>query len=522
MRKQILLFGIVVLLMGAVNVATNIPAEARMQTQPTLNQLIPLPVSVTPTGGTLTLSETTTVYVEAGHDEILAVAQYLADRLRPATGYPFEIVNEPQAGAIALTIGSSDAELGDEGYELQITPDGITLSANQPAGLFHGVQTIRQLLPPAIESTSVQDSPWTIPTGTIRDMPRFGWRGMMLDVARHFFSVDDVKRTIDLLAYYKMDRLHLHLADDQGWRIMINSWPELARIGGSMEVGGGRGGYYTQEEYADIVAYAASRYIIIVPEIDMPGHVNAALASYPELNCDGEAPELYTGTSVGFSSLCIDSDITYTFVDDVVREIAALTPGPYIHIGGDEAQATNPEDYRRFVERVQTIVESHGKQLVGWEEIAQIDLTNTALVQHWNIQPSYAAAAAQQGNSIIMSPANKAYLDMQYDDETPLGLNWAGIISVEDGYSWDPATFVPGVDENRIAGIEAPLWSETLESINDIEYMMFPRLCGYAEMGWSPAEGRSWDEYRIRLGAHGPRLEAMGVNFYDTSEVPWQ
>lgn len=341
----------------------------------------------------------------------------------------------------------------------------------------------------------------------------------MLDVARHFFGVDDVKRYIDLMAYYKLNRFHMHLSDDQGWRLMIDSWPDLATYGGSTAVGDGPGGYYTQAEYADIVAYAQSRYIVVVPEIDMPGHTNAALTSYAELNCDGQAPPLYTGTEVGFSSLCIDKEITFAFVGDVIREITALTPGPYVHIGGDEAHSTSAEDYLRFIERVQRIVQENGKQMVGWGEIARSELLPTSVVQHWH--GDFAQMAVQQGAKVIMSPASKAYLDMKYDVSTPLGLNWAGYISVQDAYTWDPATQVDGVSEGDVLGVEAPLWSETLETMADVEYMTFPRLPGYAEIGWSPASGRSWDEYRLRLAAHGPRLAALGVNFYRSPSVPW-
>jgi hexosaminidase len=301
---------------------------------------------------------------------------------------------------------------------------------------------------------------------------------------------------------------------------MINSWPNLATYGGSTEVGGGRGGYYTQADYADIVAYAQSRYITVVPEIDMPGHTNAALASYPELNCDGIAPPLYTGTEVGFSSLCIGKELTFTFVDDVVRELAALTPGPYIHVGGDEAHSTSPDDFVRCLERVQAIVQAHGKQMVAWGEIGRIKLLLTSIAQHWH--SDMARTAAQQGVKVIMSPASRTYLDMQYDASTPLGLHWAGYVTVEDAYTWDPATEVPGLTESDILGVEAPLWSETLQTMDDIEFMAFPRLPGEAEIGWSPAAGRRWDEYRLRLGAHGPRLAAMGVHFYPSPQIDFR
>ena len=488
----------------------------------TMGGIIPMPASVTATGGTFTLTATANIYVEPGTAEMTAIGQYLADKLNPATGYGMQVLTAtgaPTEGSIYLTTVGGDPALGEEGYELTVTQDLVTLVAYQPAGLFRGIQTIRQLLPPPIESSAVQPGPWKMAAGIIRDYPRFVWRGAMLDVARHFFSVDDVKRYIDLIAYYKMNRFHMHLSDDQGWRIMIDSWPNLATYGGSTEVGGGPGGYYTQAEYSDIVAYAQSRYIMVIPEIDMPGHTNAALASYAQLNCDGVAPPLYPGTDVGFSSLCIAKDITFNFVDDVVREIAALTPGPYFHVGGDEASATSAADYVHFVERVQTIVQSHGKQMVGWEEIARIDLFNTSVAQHWH--SALAQKAAQQGAKVIMSPASKAYLDMKYHASTPLGLIWAGYIDVQDAYTWDPATQVDGVSESDILGVEAPLWSETLQTIDDIEFMAFPRLPGYAEIGWSPATGRSWDEYRIRLGVHGLRLTAMGVNFYRSLLVPW-
>lgn len=488
-----------------------------------VENVIPKPVSVTAVEGAFTLTDAAGIYVDPGTDEMRAVGQYLADRLRPATGYALPVHTAdgaPEEGNLYLTTVGADAALGEEGYELIVAPHGITLVALRPAGLFHGAQTVRQLLPPSIERSTVQPGPWRLPAGTIRDYPRFAWRGAMLDVARHFFGVDDVKRYIDLMAYYKLNRVHLHLSDDQGWRIMIESWPNLAAHGGSTELGGGPGGYYTQAQYAEIVAYAQRRYITVVPEIDMPGHTNAALASYPALNCDGEAPPLYSGTDVGFSSLCIDREITFQFVDDVVREVAALTPGPFFHIGGDEAAATKAADYVRFVERAQAIVQSHGKRMVGWEEIAQADLLTTSIAQHWS--SDWARTAADQGAQVIMSPASRVYLDMKYDPSTSLGLSWAGTVDVQTAYEWDPAGQVEGVPESAILGVEAPLWTETIETLADLEFMAFPRLLGCAEIAWSPAAGRDWDEYRVRLGAHGPRLEALGVNFYRSPLVPWE
>jgi hexosaminidase len=494
---------------------------------PPIGNIIPMPVSITSSAGSFSLLNTADIYVEPGTAELTAIGQYLADKLNPSTGYGIQVLTTtgaPANGNIYLTTVGGDPTLGDEGYQLMVTSNLVTVVAYKPAGLFRGIQTIRQMLPAAIESATLQPGPWSMATGTVRDYPRFTWRGSMLDVARHFFSVEDVKRYIDLMAYYKLNVFHFHLSDDQGWRIMINSWPNLAIYGGGTQVGGTCPNcYYTQAQYSDIVAYAQSRYITLVPEIDMPGHTNAALASYAELNCNGVAPARYTGTNVGFSSLCISKPITYTFVDDVIRELAALTPGAYMHVGGDEASSTPTADYVSFVSQVQTIVQAHGKQMIGWEEIAQINgLSASSVAQHWNTTDSFAPTAVQKGAKVLMSPANKAYLDMKYYHKTRLGQTWAGLINTQTGYEWDPAAIVSGVPESSVLGVEAPLWTETIVTQSDMDYMAYPRLPGYAELGWSPVTGRNWSEYKIRLGSHGPRLTAMGVNFYRDTAVPWQ
>ena len=300
----------------------------------TKENLIPIPVSVQATAKVFEVAKETAIYVEG--EELLAIGEYLADKLRPSTGFELKVSTTsgaPKSGNIYITTTGTDATLGEEGYELTITEDLLTLAAAKPAGAFRGIQTVRQLLPDSIELSSVQKGPWEISTGKIRDYPTYAFRGAMLDVARHFFSVEDVKHYIDLIAGYKLNALHLHLSDDQGWRIEIKSWPNLATHGGSTQVGGGKGGYYTQEQYKDIVKYAADRYITIIPEVDFPGHTNAALASYPELNCNGKAPALYTGTEVGFSTVCVNKEITFKFVDDVMRELSEITPGP-IHPRG--------------------------------------------------------------------------------------------------------------------------------------------------------------------------------------------
>jgi hexosaminidase len=488
-------------------------------------RVIPAPVSVQPADGVaFTLTRATRILTPPGSAEARRVATYLAELLRRSTGYPLPVADGgvPAPDAITFVL-AADAQLGDEGYRLDVAGHGVTLRARRPEGLFRGVQTLRQLLPPAVEGARVSPGPWTVPGGRIVDRPRFAWRGASLDVVRHFFTVAEVERYLDLLALYKLNVLHLHLTDDQGWRIAIASWPRLATYGGSTEVGGGPGGYYTQRQYSDIVAYARERYITVIPEVDAPGHTNAALASYPQLSCNGHVPKLFTGTDVGFSSLCVDKPLIYKFIDDVIRELAALTPGPYIHIGGDEAQSLSGQQYGRFVEREQRIVQAHGKRTIGWQETAGASLLPTSVVQYWNTKGSSdeVRQAARRGAKVVLSPASRAYLDMKYDEHTTLGLEWAGHIDVRDAYGWDPAKLLDGIAEDRILGVEAAIWSETLRTMDDVEFMAFPRLPAIAEVGWSPASARGWAGFRLRLAQQAPRWSVMRVRYYRSPQVPW-
>ncbi len=484
---------------------------------PVAHRIIPAPASIMlAEADSFAITAATAIRVEAGSAR---VGEQLAEMLRTPTGFPVPV--SAAGGSISLELTGAET-LGEEGYELRITRDSVALVAHRAAGLFRGVQTLRQMLPPRIEAEeSVQSRlPWKIPAGVIRDRPRFAWRGAMLDVARHFFTVQDVKQYIDAIALYKINVLHLHLSDDQGWRIEIASRPRLTQLGGSTQVGGGPGGFYTQREYAEIVRYAADRHITVVPEIDLPGHTNAALVAYPELSCGKQAPALYTGIRVGFSALCPGNEETYRLVDDVVRELAAITPGPYIHVGGDEVEALTPADYARFIERVQEIVTRHGKRMIGWEEVAKGRLRPSTIVQQWR-SDSAAAAAVRQGVKLILSPASRAYLDMRYTRGTMLGLNWAGFVEVRDAYGWDPASFFPGVTEADVIGVEAPLWSETVKNMTAVQFMAFPRLPAIAEIGWSPAAAKDWESFRVRLAAQAPRWEMMGVNFHRSPQIPW-
>ncbi len=488
-------------------------------------KIIPHPASIAPEKGAFVLNENTTIRVQPGAEEVSQIAQMLAEQLRPATGLPVLVVDSDERNIhnnIMLALAGDDSALGEEGYELRVRPEAIVLIASHAAGLFHGIQTIRQLLPCAIEYRGPQPGPWAIEAVTIRDRPRFAWRGAMLDVARHFFKTETIKRFIDHLALYKFNVLHLHLTDDQGWRLMIKAWPKLAEYGGKYSVDRDPGGYYTQEDYREIVEYARQRYITVVPEVDMPGHTNAALASYAELNASGRAAEMYTATGVGFSSFAIHNELTYKLLNDVIDEIVALTPGPYFHIGGDEAHSTPDADYTFFVKRIQDMVWERGKICVGWEEVAKAELLPNTIVQFW-WNRVWARKGAEQGRKFIMSPADKAYMDMKYTPSTTLGQDWIDkYVEVQDAYQWDPSTVLEGVPETAILGIEAPLWSETIATVADLDYMIVPRLPGYGEIGWSRLKSRNWADYKLRLAAHGPRMTALGIHFYHSPQISWE
>ncbi len=472
-------------------------------------------------GAPFSLARTSAIVVDAGNPEATAIGEMLGAQLRPPTGFPLAVAaGNSSPGAIVLRLTGAPATVGEEGYQLTVTADSVRLVANRPAGLFHGIQTIRQLLPVQVESEmGVDRNTWPIPAQTITDWPRFAWRGAMLDVARHFFTPREVEQYVDLLALYKMNVLHLHLSDDQGWRIQLNSRPKLTEVGSLTQVGGGPGGFFTQQDYQNIIRYAAARYILVVPEIDMPSHINSAVTAYPELACGSRPPGLYTGTDVGWSSLCVDKDATYSFIDDVIRELSGLTPGPYFHIGGDEVQTLTHEQYVRFVERAQATVNKYGKKMIGWEEITKARLNPTTIAQQW--KSDSATAAVAQGAKLIMSPASKIYLDMKYTPASELGLNWAAYVEVRDAYDWDPATYLKGVTEQSILGVEAPIWSETVRNIGAVFYLALPRMASVAEVGWTPQATRSWESFRSRIGTHEPRWNYLGWNYYHSPQVLW-
>lgn len=510
MRPGVMLFGALLFALTA--------CTEKVQTDLTKTPFIPKPISVTAAGTAFNLDGDTKIFVQQGADQLMNSAKFLAGAIKRLTGTEpgVETVAEAPSAGIYLSLVSGDT-LKAEGYRLDIGEKLIQIEGADDAGCFYGIQTLLQTLP----VKAVAGDKLYVPTGVVTDAPLYSYRGAMLDVARHFFSVDDVKRYIDFLASYKMNTLHLHLTDDQGWRIEIKSWPKLTEIGGSTAVGGGPGGFFTQEQYKEIVAYAAANCITVVPEIDMPGHTNAALASYGELNPDGKARELYTGIEVGFSTLDAHSEVTYQFIDDVVREVAAITPGPYFHLGGDESHVTKHDDYVYFVNQVQGIVQKYGKKIIGWDEIANADVVDHVAIQFW-ADAKNTSLGLEKGAKVLVSPASRAYMDMKYDTTTVLGLKWAGTIEVDHAYSWLPDTVVPKLANEQILGVEAPVWTETLTNMDELEYMVFPRLPGYAEIGWTAADKRDWNEYKVRLGKFAKRFSDEGINFYRSALVPWE
>jgi hexosaminidase len=540
------------------------PASADLAPANAVPQLVPKPASMTLGQGSFTLAATARIVVPSGSEAALPVAQDLAGYLRPATGYSLPVVTgTAQSGDIELSLGDPGRLQGDpdgEGYALDTTTSGVTLEAVTPHGLYNGVQTIRQLLPAWINSSSVQPGPWTMPVVQITDYPRYAYRGLMLDIARHYESPADVERLIDQAAAYKINTLHLHLSDDQGFRIVINGFPNLTTIGGQGSVGtGGRtmdpGGYWTQADYQAVVADAAAHFMTVVPEVDSPGHNNAIIMSeyndtanpllngHPQdINCSANNPPVwdYSG-DVGYSALCPASANTWAIMSAIIDQLAAMSPGPYYDIGGDEVPATvlSQSQYASFVNQEAGIVQGQGKTVMGWADIAGAgtNLTSPSVAEYWNPASGStsgtvtATEAVQKGMKIVMAPANHAYLDQRYKHSVPptLGMTWAckNGCDVDQFYNWDPASYVTGVTDANVIGVEGAIWGETVADLSDVDYMVFPRLLALAEIGWSPKADRTslrspaYTDFIGRLAAQGTRLMAAGVNFYPSTEVPW-
>ncbi|WP_162458653.1 family 20 glycosylhydrolase [Pseudactinotalea suaedae] len=423
-------------------------------------------------------------------------------RLELLDGEPYPGPAEPTA---STAVGNRD----DGGYRLQV---GADTGFSSDAADHRGASAARSSATQLVELTDR-----SVPALEIEDAPRYPWRGLMIDVCRHFFGPATLRKVLDLAALYKLNVLHLHLTDDQGWRYEVPNRPELVERASTSEVDGGPGGHLSVADLAELTAYAAERGITIVGEIDLPGHTAAALHAVPALNPDGLAREVYTGTEVGHSTLRLDLPETAAFLEDAVGALVEQTTGDFVHVGGDEVRLLSPEEYAAFIQHVEALVLRLGKRPVFWQEAAPALQDPRSVLQLWdsNADPAPVVAAAAHGHQVILSPGNRAYLDMKYDADTELGLDWAGHVDVRDAYDWDPATLVPGLPPEAILGVEAALWTETIRTEDDLFSMLLPRLPAIAEVAWSVPEVRAWEAFAEDLPAHRALWDARGLAHAD-------
>ena len=513
-----------------------------------LPQLIPQPQQVTVSGGEFQLQPRTRIVVAHGARD---TGRYLAKQLKTATGYRFKVSSEAEEeavkGTIFLDIATNLPNLGAEGYELTVTPDSVVIKGADAAGAFYGVQTLLQLLPPEVFATNVVAGvSWQAPCVEIEDQPRFKWRGLMLDVARHFFTKPEVEHLLDLMAQQKLNTFHWHLVDDQGWRIQIKKYPRLTEVGAWRDgVGfglasnstsaygpdGRYGGYYTQKDIREVVKYAQARHITIVPEIEMPGHSVAALAAYPQYSCTGGPFTIDPKGGVFDGVYCAGNDDTFVFLAGVLTEVMNLFPGQYIHIGGDEVPKDNWEKCEKcqarikaeglknerelqsyFIRRIEKIVDAHGHNLIGWSEITQGGLAPSAAVMDWI---GGGIEAATNGHYVVMSPTKYSYFDhYQSTNQTAEPKAIGGYLPLSRVYAFEPIPpKLPAEFHDQILGGQANLWTEYVPSFSHVQYMVFPRICALSEALWSPKAARNWDDFQQRLPRELARLNAEGVPY---------
>lgn len=512
--------------------------------------IIPIPVQYQMGDGHFTVTPATRIVVNGTNAEVDTLATYLADMLETITWEPPKIVSSPDSTAqtIVLSIDTKSTYKNDEAYALSVTPTQIQIKAPTPHGLFYGIQTLRQLLPPQIEQKDPtlvpQTVEWTIPSIQIKDYPRFEYRGMHLDVGRHFFPVEFVKHYLDMMAMYKMNRFHWHLTEDQGWRIEIKKYPKLTEVGAwrdSTLIGSYKGpdrythertgGFYTQDEIREVVAYAQDLFITIIPEIEMPGHATAALASYPWLGCQPNKDYHVISTWGVFEDIYCPSEKTFTFLENVLTEVMALFPSEYIHIGGDEAPKTaweNSELAQKVIEReglkdehelqsyfigrIEKFLNAHGRQIIGWDEILQGGLAPNATVMSWRgIEGGI--KAAKQGHDVIMTPTSFCYLDYYQADPATEPLAIGGFVPLTKVYSYEPVPDTLTAEEAKhILGSQVNLWTEYIHTGNKVEYMVFPRAVAMAEVVWSAKEDRNFDGFWSRLQSQFTRFDILGIN----------
>jgi hexosaminidase len=509
--------------------------------------IIPAPVSIKESSGDFTFNKSSKIILSVINDENKLAADFLARLIKNPTGLIIPVVHGEKAikGSIFLDIDTSVANM--EGYTLSITPKNITVKASTAAGLFYAVQTIRQLLPPDVEKDStINISELKVPSCEITDEPRYAYRGMHLDVVRHFFPVEYIKRYIDMLALHKMNTFHWHLTDDQGWRIEIKKYPGLTGTGAyrketlvgrpdrnAVYDGKPYGGFYSQAEIRDVVNYARSRFVTIIPEIEMPGHALAALAAYPELGCTKGPFEVGKTWGVFEDVFCAGKETTFSFLENVLTEVADLFPGNYIHVGGDECPKTRWEkcplcqqrmkkeglkDEKElqsyFIKRIEKFVTSKGKRLIGWDEILEGGLAPEATVMSWR-GVAGGIDAARQGHDVIMSPNSYVYLDYYQAEPAGQPLSIGGYLPLEKVYSFDPQFPELSEGENsHILGLQGNLWTEYIATPQHMEYMAFPRAIAISETGWTAASKKDFEDFLARLQVQRLRYDRMGINYF--------
>jgi len=516
--------------------------------------IIPRPVQLEKTTGSFSISKATTIIVENPDLESLRVARMFADRIETAGGMSLKVVETKKYVAhkdvILFTTTGSDATLGKEGYQLSVSRDNVKIMAPTAAGLFYGMQTVFQMLPAQIEGNVTSSAvKWQLPGVEITDKPRIGWRGMHLDVGRNFVPVEFVKKYIDNLAMHKLNTFHWHLTDDQGWRIEIKKYPKLTEVGAWRKetlIGHNRdkphkfdgirhGGIYTQEQAREIVQYAKERFITVVPEIEMPGHAKAAIASYPELGVTGKSVEVGTHWGV-FPDIFNVEESTFSFLEDVLTELIDIFPSEYIHIGGDEAikdqwKASDRIQQRikelglkdehelqsYFITRMEKFINSKGRKMIGWDEILEGGLAPNATVMSWQGEEG-GIAAAQANHDVIMTPIQSLYFWWYQGDKKTEPLAAGGFISLEKVYRYDPVPSVLTPEQGKhILGAQACAWAEYMESPAKVEYMVFPRISALAEIVWSPKEGKNWNDFKSRMAKQFKRYDQRKINYAKVS-----
>lgn len=478
--------------------------------------IIPLPQSVEWGVNMYAVPQKNVICYTVGNEKSV---KWLQQLLKGANIESSTIAGENCGNWNVILDSSLEAETGEEGYLLEVNNNGVSLKAATEAGLFYGIQTLRQFFPAGIEQKSIAGQEQImLRQGMIKDEPRYSWRGTMVDVARSFFGLDYLKSHVDRMALYKLNRLHLHLTDDQGWRIEIKGRPELTEIGSKGSVTGGRSGYLTQEEYKELQEYALARNIIIIPEIDMPGHIYSALIAVPELNCPdysnltparANPPETYPGYKVGWSKLCVEKPEVYDFVSEVIGELAGITKGPWFHIGGDEI---DDPLYEEFVVKADSIVQKFGKITIGWEEVTKAEVSNSLISQQWHGK----VESVVDDVKIIESLCSRFYFDHANVPGQENTHNWCKEdgVSLEDVYTYSS-------NNTNVLGVEAPVWTEHVLKDEMLDDRFWPRAAALAEVAWTMQERKDFPDFKQRLAKHGNRLKAMGIHHYPTPEISW-